>query len=91
MRRAAARPSERPELVVAEGQIGRQAPLQPQDGAVLEGELGGPLDRRERLATAMDDWAGGRGGASTGRAHRAAESGPRLGPRRAARRRAVSM
>ena len=67
--RAAARPPGRPQLVVAEGQIGRQAMLQPQNGAVLEGELGAALDRRERLAPAMDDWAGSRG-AHAGRSHR---------------------
>ena len=69
-----------PQLVVPEGQIGRQAMLQEQNGAVVEDELGAGLDGRERLAPAMDDWPADIG-SQTGRSHRRLETRPRL-PRR---------
>ena len=74
---------ERPELVVAEGQIRRQSPIYPEERPVLEGELGSPLDGRQRLAAAVDERTGIRWRRLAGRAHRRADPGPRVGARRA--------
>ena len=83
MRRNGRPAAERPDLVVAEGQIRRQSPVYPEERPVLEGELDGALDRRQRLAAAVDERAGIRWRRLAGRAHRRAESGTRLGARRA--------